>query len=202
MNDLKIPGDLLAREEEFEAGKNTYLDEEGNIVATKIGMVKKDYENKVISIYAKNEKIIVGDTVEALITNIKGKMILTNVNKIKGKSNYINSAAILMQNVSESYIKSTDEAAKIGDIIIAKIVSIKPGIIDLSMKGKNLGVITAFCSKCRNKLVFLKKDMQYKDFSILKCPVCGNIEKRKTAETYVYKNIDDVFINDKIKYNR
>jgi len=200
MNDLKIPGEFLAREEEFEAGKNTTVDEEGNILSTKIGVLKEDKENKIISVSAKTDKIKVGDVVEAIVTNIRGKMILTNVIKIIGnKSNYISSAAILMQNVSESYIRSVGEATKIGDLLIAKITSIKPGLIDLSIKEQDLGVVSAFCSKCRGPLVFLKQDDRYRDFALLKCPVCGNLEKRKISKSYVYKKVSDVYINNKVK---
>jgi exosome complex component CSL4 len=68
------------------------------------------------------------------------------------------------------------EVCKAGDILRAKVISDKNRVLHLTTNDKDLGVVYAFCSRCGQSLA-------QKRF-IMRCPECGNTERRKTASDY------------------
>ena len=68
------------------------------------------------------------------------------------------------------------DVVKPGDIFRAKVISTKNKAYHLSTKDSGLGVLYAFCSRCSNVLEPKRYDMR--------CPNCGNIERRKFALDY------------------
>ena len=78
--------------------------------------------------------------------------------------------------VSDRYIDQMSDVCKPGDIVRAKVISEKNKVFHLSTNDKNLGIIYAFCSRDSTLLV--------QDDYDLKCPKCGNVERRKMAPDY------------------
>jgi len=69
-----------------------------------------------------------------------------------------------------------NDVCKPGDIIRTKVISNKNQVSHLSTNDKSLGVVYAFCSRCSNLLEQMRHEMR--------CPKCGNVEKRKIALDY------------------
>jgi exosome complex component CSL4 len=70
------------------------------------------------------------------------------------------------------------DVCKPGDLVRAKVISSKNQIFHLSTNDKNLGIMYAFCS--RDGFPLVQEPGRYD----LKCPKCGNIERRKTTPDY------------------
>lgn len=187
--DFVLPGEILASEEEYLNSNNTYVDNDGNIRASKVGKKKLDLENKKISVVGRNTHIFRGDVIEGKVINVRDKMILVAVDRIfdkwgKEKGNYISSVAILVSDITTSYLENIKDTAKIGDLIRAEICMIKPGLINCSTKGFDYGVILAFCTKCRHKLKTSRSDNKNRELREMICEKCKNVEKRKTSKYY------------------
>jgi exosome complex component CSL4 len=98
------------------------------------------------------------------------------VGTTKKKLSGVFSGILHISDVEDRYVDSMNEVCKPGDIIRAKVISEKNQIYHLTTVDKDLGVLYAFCSLCGNLLEQRKYEMR--------CPKCGNIEKRKTALDY------------------
>ncbi|PIU22048.1 MAG: hypothetical protein COT14_03560 [Candidatus Diapherotrites archaeon CG08_land_8_20_14_0_20_30_16] len=185
-------GDIIAKEEEYLAGKGTVVDEEGNIIASVIGKVKKDPQKKEISVLGKLVLPQVGDSVIGLVTDVKEKVVLVDIQEVKGQDDKKRtlpktSGVIFIANLSQSYLENPRQAVKIGDLIKAQIIDEDPGAYLLTMKDGALGVLLGLCSKCREKLLEKGKDVKLKDCSVMICSKCKGIETRKLAKDYIYK---------------
>ena len=172
-------GDYLGTIEEYVPGRGTYS-EEGKIYASNIGEVFLDREKHIANVRCKypaeieNGQIVFGE-----VTNIRKSNVTVIVKKIKGfDSNLDIRTEIHVSNISNGYIEKPERVFGIGDIVKARVVKINGRLIDISTKG-NLGVVKAFCKRCRHPLVRPKEDKNK-----LICNYCGNRETRKTASDY------------------
>jgi len=86
------------------------------------------------------------------------------------------SAVLHISNVKKEYVNKLSEEIRTGDIVRVAIIEASPHLIRLTTNGKNLGVVKAYCSKCRHELK--------KTNNKLSCPRCGSIETRKIAVDY------------------
>jgi len=184
-----LPGEVLASEEEYLNANNTYVDNDGNIRSKRIGKTKVDTENKKISVMSKTIQILPGDAIEGVVTGVRDKMIMLTVDKVfdkrgKEKSNYIGFAAILVSEITTSYLENIKDSAKIGDIIRGEICSMRAGLFNVTTKGFDNGVVLAFCSKCRQKLKADTQDYKNRELREMICPNCGNHERRKVSKYY------------------
>ena len=185
-------GDVIAREEEYLAGKGTFVDEEGNIVASVIGNISKDDQKKEISVIGKLSLVQLGDMITGLITDVKDKIVLVEVQEAFGPDGTKRtipkaSGIIFIANLSQSYLENPRQAVKIGDLIRAQVMDQDAGAFILSLKENNCGVLLGLCGKCRSKLIEKGRDMKLKDCSVLVCSKCKAIETRRTTRDYIYK---------------
>ncbi|HSQ48068.1 MAG TPA: exosome complex RNA-binding protein Csl4, partial [Candidatus Deferrimicrobiaceae bacterium] len=81
-----------------------------------------------------------------------------------------------VSDVSDRYVDAMSDVVKTGDIVRAKVISAKNQVFHLSTNDRNLGIVHAFCSR---DAALLSQD-NYD----LKCPKCGNVERRKIAPDY------------------
>lgn len=173
---IVLPGEQIATEEEYTAGENTFV-KEGKIFSKTIGVLKIDETNKEASIKGKIvEEISFGDIVTGKVTLVKESTAVIELLSAEGDKKImgINTAQLPIRNVSNEYVTELKKLMKIGDIIRAKVVMSSPLAIDLSTKEMGLGVIKAYCSKCRKEMNFNNNQMV--------CLSCGNIEDRKWFE--------------------
>jgi exosome complex component CSL4 len=85
-------------------------------------------------------------------------------------------AVLHASKIKRGYVDKVSSEIKTGDIVRVKIIEVSRHSVDLTTDGKNLGVVKAYCSRCRY-------EMQKIGYNLL-CPNCGSKESRKTAFDY------------------
>jgi len=176
---LVVPGERLGVIEEFIPDSGTYV-KDGVIYSKIVGRSLVDLQNRRVSVYPAVEGVVVpklSSTIVGQVGNSQSDNVLVRIFKVGNKRLSGDFGGILhISDVSDRYVNSMNEVCKPGDIIRAKVISEKNRIFHLSTNDKNLGVVDAFCSRCGNLL-------EPERFE-LRCPKCGNIEKRKMAPDY------------------
>jgi exosome complex component CSL4 len=176
---LVLPGERLGVIEEFIPDSGTYV--KGGVIYSKIvGRALMDLLNKRVSVYP----LITGATVPKVSSTVVGQVgnaqsdnVLVRIFKIgPRKLSGVFTGILHISDVQARYVKSMNEVCKPGDILRAKVISEKNQVYHLSTNDKNLGVVYAFCSLCATLLDSKRYEMR--------CPKCGNVEKRKTALDY------------------
>jgi exosome complex component CSL4 len=178
---LVLPGERLGVIEEFIPDSGTYVKD--SVIYSKIvGRALMDLLNKRVSVYPLTDRAVlpkVSATVIGQVGNAQSDNVLVRILKVgttKKKLSGVFSGILHISDVEDRYVDSMNEVCKPGDIIRAKVISEKNQIYHLTTVDKDLGVLYAFCSLCGNLLEQRKYEMR--------CPKCGNIEKRKTALDY------------------
>jgi len=185
---IVLPGDIVAMAEELIPGQGTFQDN-GAIRSSMIGKFKVDRKKMLAVVEPLTGKPLIleeGNVVICEVKQVMDNLILTNIIHVAGKKRQIareSDAALFIANISDEFVTHPSTKYRIGDILRARIVKVDP-LIQISTKGKEFGVIKAFCTNCRKPLI--KKD------NILECPVCGRKEERKMADDYGTGNIDRV----------
>jgi exosome complex component CSL4 len=177
--DIVMIGEYIGTIEEYMPGEGTYA-EDGKIYASSVGRKVLDSKKHRAEVLGKHlPSLKVGQVVFGEVLNVKKSVVTLIVSKIQGQKGVLDEKTMIyVSNISDKYVSSPEDYFKVGDIVKAKVIKIEPGMIDLSTKGK-LGVVKAFCSRCRNPLTLSKK---YR--GKMECPVCKHVELRKTAEDY------------------
>lgn len=154
----------------------------GDIYASTTGIVNINTKARYVSVSPKTNvppHIQVGDIVVGRIKDLKGSVALVEIAQIKGKGEReivnVDEAAIHVSNVKDAYVKDLFDEFAPFDIVKAKVIDLKN--MRLSTVEKDLGVMKAFCSRCRSVL-------EKKDNNKLMCPKCERIETRKISSTY------------------
>jgi len=176
---LVLPGERLGVIEEFIPDSGTYT-KDGVIYSKIVGRALLDLQNRRVSVYPVVEGAVVpkvGTIVIGQIGNAQSDNVLVRIFRIGKKQLTGNFGGILhVSDVSDRYVNSMADVCKPGDIVKAKVISEKNHIFHLSTNDKNLGILYAFCSSDSTLLEQQRYD--------LKCPKCGNIEKRKLSPDY------------------
>ncbi len=182
-NELVLTGQYLGVVEEYLPDKMSTYVRDGQIFATKIGLVSIDEGRRVIEIKSQKEKnrktvkindILIG-TIQFLRLYSVGISFATINNKIHFNSSYFGN--IHVSHISHKFIEKIADAFQITDIIRAKVIKQEQKEYSLSTVGKDLGVIHADCSICGSPLDKIGQNK-------LKCSRCGNTENRKLASDY------------------
>jgi exosome complex component CSL4 len=178
---LVAPGERLGVIEEFVPDAGTYV-KDGVIYSKIVGRSLVDLQNRKVSVYPVVEGVVVpklGTVVIGQIGNAQSDNVLVRIFRIGKKQLTGNFGGILhVSDVSDRYIDMISDAVKPGDIVRAKVISEKNQIFHLSTNDKNLGIVYAFCSRDGTLL-----EQQPQRFD-LRCPKCGNIERRKITQDY------------------
>lgn len=180
--DVVITGQYLGVVEEFLPDEQSTFVKEGEIFATKTGMISINSKRK-IEIETHQEKdrktVKIGDIVLGPIIFLRKYSVGLNFYTINQKLHFNSSylGNIHVSQVSNKYVEKIKDAFQLTDIVRAKVVDQNANEFTLSTVGKHLGVIHADCSICGTVL-------EKVGFNKLKCSLCGNIEKRKLADDY------------------
>ncbi len=176
---LVVPGERLGVIEEFIPDSGTYV-KDGVIYSKIVGRELLDLLNKRVSVYPLTEGAVVpkvGTVIIGQIGNAQSDNVLVKIYKIGKKKLSGEFGGILhISDVSDRYVDSMNDVCKPGDIVRAKVISEKNRVFHLSTNDKNLGMLYAFCSRCGTLL----EPQRFE----LRCPKCGNIERRKMAPDY------------------
>jgi len=176
---MVLPGDEIAVAEEFEPGDGTY-ERNGLVYAATPGVLELDPENRVARVRAFNPpaELKVGDIVYGVVDDIRGMMATATILAIHGRTRQISGQSegtIHISNVSEDYTEDIHDKFRLGDIIRAKVVQVKPSL-QLTTAEPTLGVVKAVCSVCRGPLELRDRDLY--------CPRDERTERRKLAADY------------------
>ncbi|WP_456423471.1 exosome complex RNA-binding protein Csl4 [Thermococcus sp.] len=181
--DLVLPGDYLGVIEEFMPGEGV-REENGELYATRAGKVKIDQTKMEISVEPITDTPPlpeVGDVVLARVIEVKPQAVIVQLLQIEGRENdreiaTSKLAGIHISQIKEGFVEDITKEFKIGDIVRAKVIANEKSPIQLSTKGRELGVVYALCSRCRTPLI--------RRGDKLICPRCGNVETRKLSPYY------------------
>src|SRR3972149_10250587 len=100
------------------------------------------------------------------------------VGAVHGRARQLSGEAegtIHISNVSEAYTEDIRDMFRLGDIIRAKVIQVKPPL-QLTTAEPILGVVRAMCSQCRGPLEVRERD--------LFCLRCERAERRKITQDY------------------
>src|SRR5213592_173291 len=176
---MVLPGDEIAVAEEFEPGDGTY-ERNGLVFAATPGVLFLDPENRVARVRAFNPpaELKIGDIVYGVVDDIRGMMATATILAIHGRTRQISGESegtIHISNVSEEYTEDIHDMYRLGDIIRAKVIQVKPSV-QLTTAERNLGVVKALCSVCRGPLELRGRELY--------CPRDERTERRKLAADY------------------
>lgn len=165
-----LPGDKLGVIEEFKGVQGTY-ELGGDVRSLFAGSVEYDLVGRELAVKSESLRsplpsvgAVVMGTVEAMQAN--GAIVrIYVINDLEVDSNL--EGMVLLRSRSSP-------PCKLGDIVRAKVTSLANGVVFLSLRGSDFGVIKAWCSICGGALEGISG-------SKAKCSVCGNIEYRKMA---------------------
>lgn len=179
-----LPGDFISTEEEFEAGENAFA-AQGSILSDSVGTVIENRGQKTIGVLKEKNVAAVkpNDLVFGSVVSVRENSVHLSIfsepDENERKVLLRTFAYLPVRLVSRHYVKNLHELFKIGDLVKAKIAAVFSYGIDVRTNEPELGVIRAFCSRCRQPLHLF-------DFQ-LKCLSCGNAEKRKLSKDYSLK---------------
>ena len=182
-NEIVLTGQYLGVVEEYLPDKQSTYVREGQIYATKTGIVNINKDRRAIEIKSYQEEdrrtvkindIVIGTLLFLRLYSV-GISFATINNKIHFNSSYFGN--IHVSHISHKFIEKISDAFQITDIVRAKVIRQEQNEYRLSTVGKNFGVIHADCSICGTTLEKIGVDR-------LRCPRCGNVENRKLASDY------------------
>ncbi|HEX9340313.1 MAG TPA: exosome complex RNA-binding protein Csl4 [Thermoplasmata archaeon] len=176
---MVLPGDEIAVAEEFEPGDGTY-ERNGLVFAATPGVLELDPASHVARVRAFNPpaELRVGDIVYGVVDDIRGMMATATITAIHGRTRQISGESegtVHISNVSEEYTEDIRDMYRLGDIIRAKVIQVKPSL-QLTTAEPSLGVVKALCSVCRGPLEVRGRDLY--------CPRDERTERRKLAADY------------------
>ena len=175
-----LPGDEICVIEEALPGEGTFQ-AEGKVKANVTGTVFLDRKKRTVSIFPRVNKPLIPKKGDVII----GQADSVNKNMVSLAAKYVNgqevsptySALMHISHCTRSYLDSMFDAIKEGDIVRGKITDAHTIPIQFTTVYNELGVIYALCSRCGERLRYLRR-------GTLKCDNCDNVEKRKVAEDY------------------
>lgn len=184
-DNFTYPGELLCAIEESAPGKGVY-EKGGEIFAVFAGRIIREHGE--ISVIPKKEveHIHPEQIVYAIVASTKDTLALLEIHPlIKGRGRFspaLDYGILRVTDIAKGYVKSVKNEMKIGDIIRARVKDIREDI-SLSINEFNLGVVFAYCTRCRSVMDRIKDQV--------KCRKCGNIEKRKLSNLYAQTQMLD-----------
>jgi exosome complex component CSL4 len=179
-----VPGEFLNTAEEFAPASNVY-EHAGSIYANSVGTVSEDKREHVVSVRKAKpvELLKEGTIVYGTVTQVRDKLVMLSLkeawNGNQPRVIHKSKAVLQISEVSRRYIKNLADEFKIGDIVKAKVSQITPYVVYVRTNEPTLGVVKAYCSRCRKALHLIGGKMR--------CLHCGAVETRKYSTDYVLK---------------
>ena len=174
-----FPGELIGTEEEFLPGRGVYS-EKGDIYASLAGELHVDQKRRAtIAPFERVPEIKVGSMIYGFVEEIfESRAFLSIVFQERNKKTrtIVVPGIIPVSEIKTEYVRSIRDELRVGDIVKGTVARITPFRIEVSLKGRDMGVVKAFCSRCRNAL-----DLKGRT---LECPRCGNRENRHLGFPY------------------
>ena len=162
---MVFPGEEVAISEEYIPGEGTY-EAGGKIYAAQVGDLELDRSDMVARVRGYNPPLELkpGDIVIGNVEEVKSSMVIVNVVAVEGKNRAITGeteGTIHISKVSEGYTRDIGREYRNGDIILARVLQVKPSL-QLATNARDLGVVKAFCSRCRSPLELRGRELYCK----------------------------------------
>lgn len=173
---LVIPGEHISGAEEGLPGSNAYM-EKDDIYSAVVGEPEcVDGKIDVKRSKSRVETPSVGQEMYCLVaraTPTKAFCTCMAASELEGtgKRGIVIDAVLPVTAISKGYVKEIGDAVRIGDIIKARLDKIERKFYDIQIVDKDLGVVKAFCSRCRSEMA--QKGGRFT------CKSCGWNETRK-----------------------
>lgn len=179
MKKIVLPGETIGAAEEYLPGYGT-KEENGVIYATVVGEVSMDQKNMIISVVPASPigELKIGDMVYGVVTDLMKDFVILQVivnSDFETIAGGAQTGTIHISKISKVYVDKSDEEFRIGDIVRAKVIKVKPSL-QLTTNEDELGVIKAYCGRCKKALI--------RENDLLVCTRCKRKEKRKLAKDY------------------
>lgn len=170
---------MIGAAEEYLPGYGT-KEESGMIYATIVGEVATDQKNMIISIIPASPigELKIGDMVYGMVTDLMKDFVMVQVivnEDFESIAGGVQTGTVHISKISKVYVDKSDEEFKVGDIVRAKVIKVKPSL-QLATNEDDLGVIKAYCGRCKKALI--------REIDLLTCTRCKRKEKRKLAKDY------------------
>src|SRR4030095_3419408 len=155
-----IPGEHLASIEEFESGKNTYVDN-GMIRSAAVGKKVYDFRTRIVRIDQMNSPMLpkTGDILVGYVEMLFGSMLSIRILFINDKKSYSGFSAITSARISSGSSgggggrergerRGGKTIFRVGDIIRGRVVSLLNSTIHIVIDEKEFGVLYTLCFNC------------------------------------------------------
>lgn len=179
MAQIVLPGDQLGFSEEFVAGSGAF-EKDGVLYAASVGEKKEDAAARTVGVVARKSirPLREGDVVYGVIEDLMDTIAIVRFSALPQASvqpvSGTDSAYLRVNEILPAYIDRIRDYIRTGDIIRARVLEVKKLGTYLTLKGREYGVVKAFCSRCRSELFVSGK--------FFVCAKCGSREQRKTPE--------------------
>ncbi|HIH10454.1 MAG TPA: exosome complex RNA-binding protein Csl4 [Candidatus Diapherotrites archaeon] len=185
VKEVVFPGTVLGIEEEFVAGLHAY-ESDGKVLSDSVGFKELNaaaHEANVARAARQVKILDRGCTVTGIVTLVKQHAVLVELKSAEkdGERRTVHdrNASLAVFNIASSYVNSTEEMYRIGDIIRARVIDVTPYGVELETKSPELGVIKAFGIRTRKPLHLI--DGRLRD------PTSGDTEERKISSEYLLR---------------
>lgn len=168
---LVTPGERVGVIEEYEPGEGTYV-VDGVIYSSRLGFVEVDEERRRIVV--KGKRLVgvpeVGD--EVIV-----KTTLVQRNIVNGVIIFINGVEVDSCFVALLLLRGAQKKIFVGDLIRARVISRANGVVHVSVRGPEMGVVQTVCNHCGGRVV------RY-GANAVKCVECGAVEERLLSKEF------------------
>lgn len=179
-----VPGEVIGVEEEYVEGGNVYVEPStGLLRSSLVGVLRVDNVGKTA--YVEASRLVraprKGSIVVGMVTQVRESLAFAELYgelSLDPRPRWVREfsgrlpAVITVEQLSDGKVDDIYAFIRPTDIIVGKVVStISPYLV--SLKGPQLGVLHAFCSRCGSPM-----NPENDGF---RCPRCGNFEKRKVS---------------------
>jgi len=173
------PGEQLGVIEEFIPGSGTYV-EDGGIYSSEAGILELDPRRREIFITPSTHRPQipkVGDTILGEVVSTSDKTLSVRIDQINGEETNAGLQGVMhVSDIARGYVKSVNDAFRVGDIVRAIVISTKNREYHLSTEEDRLGVVKATCIYCGHSLTLSRRT--------LRCSNCGEIGRRKITNDF------------------
>jgi exosome complex component CSL4 len=186
-----LPGEHLAYIEEFDSGKNTYVDN-GAVRSTAVGTKVYDFRTRTVRIDQKHSPMLpkIGDILVGFVEMLFGSMLSIRILFINDRKTSSGFSAITSARISSSGgsggggwgrergdRRGGRVVFRVGDIIRGRVVSLLNSTIHIVIDEKEFGVLYTLCFNCGGDTVRVNNNT-------IKCIECGLHEERKLTNDY------------------
>lgn len=179
-----LPGDYLAMEEEFLPDYGSFVDEKsGELRSSSLGNFEKDLEKRSVKVKSYPRVPLLqrrGLKVYGRVEDVSDNIAFIDLLPMESQNfRFVprdTSAILPVSEAKTTYVETLKNEFKVGDFVKVRLTEVTPTTISVSTKDRDLGVVRAYCSKCRHPMRRIG--------SRLSCENCGSVETRKLAIDY------------------